>query len=186
ADAEPNPGESLPNLSEILENEAPIEPAAGNVADVDPLRRARDALLAAGDHSAALPPAEDLVARPNAASDPQYAADLIRLGLIHTLLGEFEAAEQRYFEAIDVIQREEGDFGLGLVEPYRALGGSYIRERRFVEAVTALGQAQHVSQRNLGLHNVDQAGLIDDLTTAHLGLGDVRTAGRLQLERLDN
>src|SRR5690606_2600561 len=110
-DAEPVPLESLPNLPEVLENPPAVEPVAGD-ASTDPLRRARDALLAAGDHSAALPPAAELVARRNAASDPQYPADLIRLGLIHTLLGEFEAAERRYFEAIDVIQAKEGEFAL--------------------------------------------------------------------------
>lgn len=155
-------------------------------ADVDARRRARDALLAAGDAAAALPPAAALVDRPDAETDPRYADDLVRLGRIHTLLGEFTEAERRYFEAIDVIRAAEGDFALALVDPYRALGRSYIEERRFVEAVTALEQAQHVSQRNLGLFNVEQAGLIDDLTTAYLGLGDTTTAGRLQTDRLEN
>src|SRR5690606_40150148 len=95
----------------------------------------------------------------------------------------FEAAERRYFEAADTIRAAEGEFALGLVEVYRALGRSYIQERRFVEAITALEQAQHVSQRNLGLFNVAQADLIDDLTTAYLGLGDTATARDLQLER---
>src|SRR5690606_19014642 len=63
--------EAPPNFSDLLEP-APIEPEqpAGGA---DPLRRARDALLAAGDASAALRPAEDLVARPDAESGPRYA-----------------------------------------------------------------------------------------------------------------
>jgi tetratricopeptide (TPR) repeat protein len=43
-----------------------------------------------------------------------------------------------------------------------------------------------VNQRNLGLFNVEQAPLIDDITTAYLGLGDTLEARRMQLERLDN
>ncbi|HEX6994793.1 MAG TPA: tetratricopeptide repeat protein [Gammaproteobacteria bacterium] len=177
--------EAPPNLGELLERTPPAEPGV-DATGMDPLRRARDALLAAGDASAARNPAEQLVGRPDAASDPRYADDLVRLGMVHTLLGEFDAAERRYFEAADVIRNAEGEFALDLVDVYRALGRSYIRERRFVEAITALEQAQHVSQRNLGLFNDAQAGLIDDLTAAYLGLGDIETAGRLQRERLDN
>src|SRR5690606_37848779 len=176
--------EAPPNFSDLLEP-APIEPEQP-AGDADPLRRARDALLAAGDASAALRPAEDLVARPDAESGPRYADDLLRLGVIQTLLGRFDEAERRYFEAAEAIRGAEGEFSLGLVRVYRALGRSYIEERKFIEAITALEQAQHVSQRNLGIFNVAQAGLIDDLTTAYLGLGDVVTAGRLQRERLDN
>ena len=43
-----------------------------------------------------------------------------------------------------------------------------------------------MSQRNLGLFNVEQAPLIDDITTAYLGIGDTVEARRMQLERLDN
>jgi tetratricopeptide (TPR) repeat protein len=43
-----------------------------------------------------------------------------------------------------------------------------------------------VSQRNLGLFNVEQSPLLDDVTTAYLGLGDTREAQRIQIERLDN
>lgn len=180
------PTEAPPNLSDLLDPAPLAEPEVDDAGTDDPLRRARDALLAAGDASAARPPAEELVGRPDASSDPRYADDLVRLGVILTLLGEFDAAERRYFEAADVIRDAEGEFALDLVDVYRALGRSYIRERRFVEAITALEQAQHVSQRNLGLFNETQAGLIDDLTTAYLGLGDIETAGRLQRERLDN
>src|SRR5690606_22464032 len=62
-----------PNLADLVET-APVEPEGGG-ADADPLRRARDALLAAGDASAALRPAQDLVAQPDAVSGPRYADD---------------------------------------------------------------------------------------------------------------
>ena len=46
--------------------------------------------------------------------------------------------------------------------------------------------SQHISQRNLGLFNVEQAPLLDDLTTAYLGLGKTVEARDTQIERLDN
>lgn len=181
----PAPALTQPEAPANLPDTSDTPPAALDDAE-DPLRRARDALLAAGDASAALPPAQELVARPDAAESPRYPDDLVRLGVIHTMLGDFEAAERRYFEAADAIRAADGEFAPELVEVYRALGRSYIEERRFVEAITALEQAQHVSQRNLGLFNVAQAGLIDDLTAAYLSLGDAATAQRLQVERLTN
>ncbi len=168
----------------LLDDAPASEPA--RPAETHPLRRARDALLDAGDAAAALRPAEQLVERADAVSDPAYPRDLVRLGVALSLLGEHEAAEQRFLAAADAIRAAEGEFALALVEPYRALGQGYVRERRFVEAIAALEQAQHVSQRNLGLFTIAQTAVIDDLTTAYLGLGDVVTAARLQRERLDN
>ncbi len=73
-----------------------------------------------------------------------------------------------------------------LVDPYRGLGRAYIKAARYPEAITASSQAQHISQRNLGLFNVEQAPLLDDITTAYLGIGDTVEARKMQLERLDN
>ena len=69
---------------------------------------------------------------------------------------------------------------------YRGLGRSYIRGARYPEAITTLESAQNISQRNLGLFNVEQSPLLDDITTAYLGLGDTTVAQRKQLDRLDN
>jgi hypothetical protein len=50
----------------------------------------------------------------------------------------------------------------------------------------ALEQAQHITQRHLGLFNVEQAALLDDITTAYLGLGNTVDAQKTQVQRLDN
>ncbi len=54
------------------------------------------------------------------------------------------------------------------------------------EAIVTLEQAQHISQRHLGLFNVEQSPLLDDITTAYLGLGNTVDAQKTQIERLDN
>jgi tetratricopeptide (TPR) repeat protein len=74
---------------------------------------------------------------------------------------------------------------LELLSPYRGLGRAYIRAGRYPDAITTLQTARDVSQRNLGLFNVEQSPLLDDITTAYLGLGDTREAQRFQIERLD-
>jgi tetratricopeptide (TPR) repeat protein len=156
-------------------------------AQLQSLRRARDALAGARDFDSAINPAETVVARQDQTRrDADYAKDLTVLALIQTELKRLDPAESNLLKAIDIVEKAEGEFSISLVEPYRALGRAYIKGARYPEAITVLEQAQNVSQRNLGLFNVEQSGVIDDLTTAYLGLGDTTEARRMQLERLDN
>jgi tetratricopeptide (TPR) repeat protein len=150
------------------------------------LGRIRDTFIAAGDFQAALSPAEEVVELLEEHEPNELPRALGRLARIQAELDDFTAAELNYLKAIDLLIGEEGEFSISLLEPYQGLGRNYIKNRQFAEAVTVLEQAQHVSQRNLGLFNVSQTELIDDLTTAHLGMGDTLTAQRLQLDRLDN
>ncbi len=170
----------------------PTRPAAA--ADLDAadqgklpaLRRGRDVLLGARDFDAALTPALAAVAEQKIVKDPGYPADLAALARIQSELGQADKAEENYLEAIDLVEAAEGEFSMTLVDPFRGLGRAYIKAARYPEAIAALESAQHVSQRNLGLFNVEQAPLIDDITTAYLGIGDTVEARRMQLERLDN
>ncbi|HEU4618075.1 MAG TPA: tetratricopeptide repeat protein, partial [Gammaproteobacteria bacterium] len=150
------------------------------------LRSARNAFIEALDFQGALGPARQLVTRAGAADDPELPRDVAMLARVEAELEDFDSAERDYLKAIDLIQKADGEFSISLVDAYRGLGRSYIKSRQFPEAVTALDEARHISQRNLGLFNVTQTPLIDDLTTAYLGLGDTITAQRLQQERLEN
>src|SRR5262245_25019408 len=137
------------------------------------LRRARDTLMGIRDFDAALNPAQTAVAKQDETQrDADYAKDLTALARIQAELARVEPAESNFLKAIELIEQGEGEFSISLVEPYRGLGRAYIKAARYPEAITALEQAQHVSQRNLGLFNIEQSGLIDDITTAYLGLGD--------------
>jgi tetratricopeptide (TPR) repeat protein len=165
---------------------ATAESAVDSDAKLPPLRRARDALMGASDFEAALTPALAAVAEQKEVKDPGYPADLAALARIQSELGRHDDAEKNYLEAIDLVEAAEGEFSITLVDPYRGLGRAYIKAARYPEAIAVLESAQHVSQRNLGLFNVEQAPLIDDITTAYLGLGDTVEARKMQLERLDN
>lgn len=168
------------------ERAATEQPNAEGIGEPESLRRTRDLFAVAEDFEAALGPARELVDRPDSMADPLRAKDLTQLAAIQAGLGDFEAAELNFLEAIELFKEAEGEFSITLMALYQALGRSYISNRQFPEAVTALEQAQHVSQRNLGLFNVTQADLIDDLTTAKLGLGDTAAAEALQVQLLDN
>ena len=151
------------------------------------MRRARDAQIAGREYQTALKVALDLIAaQKQSPHDLAYAGDLAALGRIYAELRDIDAAESRYIEAITLIAKTEGEFTPTLIDVYRGLGRSYIRGARYPEAITTLETAQNISQRNLGLFNVEQSPLLDDITTAYLGLGDTTEAQKRQLDRLDN
>jgi len=165
------------------ESAAPAQDAVG----LQALRRSRDGQIAGREYQAALKPAlEVIAAQQQSPHDVAYAGDVAALGRIYAELRDIDAAEARYLEAITLIAKAEGEFTPTLIDVYRGLGRSYIRGGRYPEAITTLETAQNISQRNLGLFNVEQTPLLDDLTTAYLGLGDTAEAQKRQLDRLDN
>ena len=156
------------------------------VSPLSSLRRARDVFIDVRDFSAALTPAQSVVDAQREQREPQYAADLAALGLIQAELRDTEDALGHLVDAIDLVETAEGSYSPTLVEYYRGLGRTYIKGGLYQEAIVSLEQAQHISQRNLGLFNVEQAPLLDDITTAYLGLGNTVEAQNTQIERLDN
>jgi tetratricopeptide (TPR) repeat protein len=165
---------------------APPAPAVESASPLAGLRRTRDAFIEARDFSAALPPARDVVAAQGEQREPQYPADLAALGLIEAELRETDDALAHLLNAIEIVADAEGEYSPTLIEYYRGLGRTYIKGGRYQEAIASLEQGRHISQRNLGLFNVEQAPLLDDITTAYLGLGDTIEARNTQVERLDN
>jgi tetratricopeptide (TPR) repeat protein len=160
-------------------SEEPASPLAS-------MRRSRDAFVDVRDYSAALTPAEAIVAAQREQREEAYAADLAALGLIQAELRKIDDAIGNLVDAIGIVESAEGTYSLTLTEYYRGLGRTYIKAGQYQQAIVSLEQARHISQRSLGLFNVEQAPLLDDITTAYLGLGDTLEAQKMQLERLDN
>jgi tetratricopeptide (TPR) repeat protein len=180
---------------EAQPTDSPGSPEAAESAQLDDrdstpeliaLRRARDTLVGIRDFDAALRPAQEAVAAQEQQRDSGYALDLAALARIQGELRDIEGAETKFLEAIELISAAEGEYSVTLIDIYRGLGRAYIRGSQYPQAITTLEQAQHISQRNLGLFNVEQSPLLDDITTAYLGLGDTTEARRMQLDRLDN
>lgn len=161
-------------------------PSLGGNPALEVLRTARDALVTAQDYTGARDPAEQVVATLEQGDGQPTVADILQLARIQSELKEFDAAEANYLRAIEIVELESGEYSPNLVGPYQALGRNYINSRQFAEAILALEQAQHISQRNAGLFNVEQSEIIDDITMAHLGTGNTLEARSLQLQRLNN
>jgi tetratricopeptide (TPR) repeat protein len=167
-----------------------VETAAPDEGDDAPplaaVRLARDRLVGIRDFQAALNPAQAAVTAQAEQRDPGYALDLAALARIQAELRDIDDAESNYLAAVELVADAEGEYSVTLIDIYRGLGRAYIRGARYPEAITTLEQAQHISQRNLGLFNVEQSPLLDDITTAYLGLGNTGDARELQLQRLEN
>jgi tetratricopeptide (TPR) repeat protein len=159
---------------------------ASTQSPLDGLRRGRDAFIGARDFSAAIGPAKSIVEAQRTQPEPQYPADLAALGLIQAELRDLEPALDNLIEAVDLVVKAEGEYSPTLIEYYRGLGRTYIKTGQYQQAIVTLEEAQHITQRHLGLFNVEQAALLDDITTAYLGLGNTVDAQKVQVERLDN
>jgi tetratricopeptide (TPR) repeat protein len=149
-------------------------------------RRARDALAGARDFESALNPAQAVVDAQREEREPDYPADLATLGMIHGELRQTQPAVENFLTAVDIVIAAEGEYSPTLIDIYHGLGRAYTRGALYNEAIVSLQQAQHITQRHLGLFSVEQSALLDDITTAYLGLGDTIEAQKLQIERLDN
>lgn len=169
------------------------ESAAGDAALADEavtdyraaLRYTRDALMAAGDFEAALDPAQIIISELET-FEADASPDRVMLAVILAELESFDDAEIELLGVVEKMQADEGLYTQSLIDPLRILGRTYMRAGRFPEAVTSLVQAREISRRAAGLFNVEhQIEVIDDLTTAYLGLRDTTAARDLQIERLE-
>jgi len=154
----------------------------------DDLVRLRDVFVDIGDYNGALGPAQQVVEQTSEEvgdMDPRLAPDLTALAEIQRQIGEYALAEETYLRVIGILESQSNKFAPELIAPYHGLGKTFLATANYSAAMTVLDQARHVSRRNLGLFNIDQIAIIDDQTTALLGLRDVPAASELQRDRLD-
>ena len=96
--------------------------------------------------------------------------ELVERARLQTELAEYEDAQGSYLAGIDRLIEANGEYSPTLIEP--------------LEAITVLQQAQHISQRNFGLLNLEQTALLDEMSRAYLAIGDTVEAQNIQRRRL--
>jgi len=183
---------SLPALvaaTSLLAQGQPDQPGletATDGASIESLRGARDSLIEVADFNAALEPAERVVAELDArGGGPGLGQDLLSLARVEAGLGDLDAAERDYLRADEILREEDAPVALRIAAK-QAVGRVYISAQRFPEAIAALEEARTLSRESAGLFNVEQSGLMDDLTLAHIGVGNTVAARDLQVQRLEN
>lgn len=116
---------------------------------------------------------------------PLSAEQLIARGTVQAELDQLDAAESSFLEGIERIIAADGEFASALIEAYRGLAEVFARRSELAEAMAVLEQARHISHRNFGLFNLDQAEILDDLSRILEDAGDTREAHETQREILD-
>ncbi len=113
------------------------------------------------------------------------AQSLFELGALQAELDEFDTAAATYLRGIERLVVDDGEFSPLLIDPYLGLARVYSRDGLFPEAVTVLEHSQHISQRNFGLFNTEQAAILDELSRVYQAAGDTRSAQEIQRQQLD-
>jgi tetratricopeptide (TPR) repeat protein len=159
---------------------------AATLGYMNSLRAARNQLMSVSDYEAALEPAQILAQEAQEAGESDAFADRVMFAIVLAELDRLEEAELELLDVVESVEASDGRNAASVITPLRMLGRTYMRMQMFPEAVAALTEARSVSRRSAGLFNVEhQIEVIDDLTTAQLGLGDTQAARDLQLERLE-
>ncbi len=142
-------------------------------------------LLACAVSASAQEPSDSVSVRVPAAEQRLAGESLIDLAGVQAQLDQLDAAEASYLEGIDLITSADGEFAAALIGAYQGLAAVFARRGDYAEAVTVLEEARHISHRNFGLFNLDQAELLDELSAMYEDAGDTRQAQEVQREILD-
>ena len=121
---------------------------------------------------------------PESPSFKSASESLFESARLQTELNELSDAQDNYLAGIELLVQESGEYSPSLIQPYIELARTFSLNGETVEAITILEQAQHISQRNFGLLNMDQISLLDDMSSAYLLMGDTIQSENIQQERL--
>lgn len=97
---------------------------------------------------------------------------------------DYEAAEGKILEAIDVYEAVDGPLSPVLIDPYLDLGDTYDEAGDYPSALSAYGEARNIGRRNFGLLNEDQLEIIDEMSEVSEKLDKVDEARELQIEAI--
>ena len=109
-----------------------------------------------------------------------FANALTNLAIVQHRTQQFDAAQQNFESAIEIIEDNEDQLNAQLVNPLRGLGASQLEAGRPDKAGATFRRAVHVSHVNEGPHNLDQIVLLESLSETHLRVGAIEDAKKIQ------
>ncbi|NIV17121.1 MAG: tetratricopeptide repeat protein [Woeseiaceae bacterium] len=110
----------------------------------------------------------------------EMAKALTNLAIVQHRSNEFEAAQQNYQSAIEIIEENEDRLNVQLVNPLKGLAAAQLESGRPDLATATYGRAVHVTHVNEGPHNLMQVNLLEDLAEVKLRMGDLDSARDVQ------
>jgi len=109
-----------------------------------------------------------------------FAKALTNLAVVQHQTEQYDAAQQNFESAIEIIEDNEDQLNEQLINPLRGLGASQLEAGRPDKAAATFQRAVHVSHVNEGPHNMDQLGILESLAETHLRMGSIEDAKQMQ------
>ena len=110
----------------------------------------------------------------------ETAKALTNLAIVQERTKQFEAAQQNFQAAIDIIEDIEDRLNSQLVNPLKGLAAAQLESGRPDLASDTYQRAIHVTHVNQGPHNLNQIDLLESLAEVDLRMGDVEAAKDVQ------
>lgn len=122
----------------------------------------------------------ELAIRTKGPQSNEYAKALTNLAIVQHQTQQYDAAQQNFETAIEIIEDNEDRLNEQLVNPLKGLGASQLESGRPDLAKTTFGRAVHVTHVNEGPHNLDQIELLESLAETSVRMGDLEEAKNTQ------
>ena len=106
----------------------------------------------------------------------EFAKALTNLAIVQFQTEQYDAAQQNFESAIEIIEDNEDRLNAQLVNPLKGLGAAQLESGRPDLATKTFRRAVHVTHVNEGPHNLDQLELLESLAETHLRMGDMDAA----------
>jgi tetratricopeptide (TPR) repeat protein len=109
-----------------------------------------------------------------------FARALTNLAIVQHHTRQFDAAQQNFQSAIEIIEENEDRLNEQLINPLKGLGASQLEGGRPDLAGTTFRRAVHITHVNEGPHNLIQIDMLESLAEADLRLGAIEDARNVQ------
>ena len=106
----------------------------------------------------------------------ETAKALTNLGIVQHRNKQFDAAQQNFAAAIDIIEDREDRLNQRLINPLKGLGAAQLEGGRPDLAKQTFTRAIHITHVNEGPHNMDQIDILESLAETNVRLGSIEDA----------
>ena len=106
----------------------------------------------------------------------ETAKALTNLGIVQHRNKQFDAAQQNFAAAIDILEEREDRLNRRLINPLKGLGAAQLEGGRPDLAKQTFTRAVHITHVNEGPHNMDQIDILESLAETNVRLGSIEDA----------
>ena len=106
----------------------------------------------------------------------ETAKALTNLGIVQHRNKQFDAAQQNFASAIEIIEEIEDRLNGRLINPLKGLGAAQLEAGRPDLAKQTFNRAIHITHVNDGQHNMGQVDILESLAETNVRLGSVEEA----------